>query len=629
MAQTSGRAAFTEALRDFGLAVRGEFGDEGPGLRSSLDAMRRALTVWDEEIRRQESAVAAQLPAATPDRAAILHAALGAVQIDRGRVADARREFVAAAALDPTRSDFRRFQALAQELLGEPAIDAFRAAADLDPAAPARGYQLARALLDAGQTAEATKELERFLAHPSFTATVTPPGNGAPPFLQTGLVPEIADIEPFFAPVRYAAGFGHLRGGDYSTAIEQFTLALRDDPLLAERGEETRILGRAGAALRSGLVTDAIRLLQSAIEDAPSASEPHRMLGHAYLLDQQHDNAVAALRNAVRLDPADERTRLSLARTLIAAERMAEAAQALTEALQAVPQSGQMRYELGLVHRHEGRYDEAIAAFVASLAFNPLLGANSIHRTIGALERSRQAFDAAAAAFSSRIRLVPNDAAAHHELGEIYMRLGRDTEALAEFTVAVMLDPRAARSLAAAAQIHLRQARYPEAIVAATRALDVDARHREARYARATALMRLGRTVEGGRELDVVRQQQAEDAAARNRAFELGALRREAALSAASGDRNRAIELLQKVVDADPLVPASLVELALVLIDAGRHAEAVLRLEKAIEFGGSHEIHRHLAETYRVLGQVEKSRQARARYEELKREALRQANPAP
>lgn len=625
--QTSPRAAFSAGLRDFGLGLRGEFGDEAPKLRSSLVAMRRALDAWDEEIRRQESAVAAQLPAAAPARAAVLHAALGAVYADRGRAADARREFDAAAALDRTRSDLPRFQALVRELLDEPAIDALRGAADLDPATPATAYQLARALLDAGRMSDATKELERFLALSSSTPAATLSGNAAPPFLQAGLVPETPDIEPFFPPARYAAGFAHLRGGDYSAAIQQFDRALQDDPLVSSgRGGETGIL-RAGAALRSGLVADAIRLLQTAIEGA--ASEPYRMLGHAYVLDQQYDSAAAALRTAVRLNPGDERARLSLARALIAADRLVEAAQTLTEARTAIPESGQILYELGHVHQSEGRYDEAIAAFASSLEFKPLLGANSIHRTIGALERSRQAFDAAAEAFSRRIRLVPNDAAAHHELGDIYFRQGRDTEALAEFTVAVMLDPQAARSHAAAAQIHMRQARYAEAIDAATRALGLDARHREARYARATALMRMGRTDEARRELDVVRQQQADDAAARNKAFELGALRREAALSAAAGNRGRAIELLQKVVDADPLVPGSLLELALAMIDAGRHAEAVLRLEKALEFGGSYEIHRHLAETYRVLGQVEKSRQARARYEELKRAALRHPDPIP
>lgn len=353
------------------------------------------------------------------------------------------------------------------------------------------------------------------------------------------------------------------------------------------------------------------------------------MLGHAYILDQQYDSAETALRAAVRLNPEDERARISLARALIAADRMADAAQALTVAAAAIPRSGQTLYELGLVHHSQGRYADALAAFEASIGFHPLLGANSIHRTMGAIERSRQAFDAAAAAFSRRLDLVPNDAGAHHELGELYLRQGRDTEALAEFTASVILDPTAVGSHASVAQVRMRQGRYAQAVDAARRALGLSPQHREARYTLATSLMRMGRADDARRELDVVRQQQAEDAAARNRAFELGAWRREAALSAAAGDRDRAIAVLQKVVDADPLVPASLLELAFALRDAGRHQQALPFLKKAAEFGGPYEVYRHLAETYRALGEIDNSRQARARYEDLKREALRRADPLP
>ena len=51
IAQTSGHAAFSDALRDFGLGVRGEFGNEGPGLRASVEAMRRALAAWEPRER--------------------------------------------------------------------------------------------------------------------------------------------------------------------------------------------------------------------------------------------------------------------------------------------------------------------------------------------------------------------------------------------------------------------------------------------------------------------------------------------------------------------------------------------------------------------------------------------------
>lgn len=623
-AQPGSRAAFSEALRDFGLALRGEFGDEGPRLESSLDAMRRALDAWDSEIQGYEAARAAQRSDAVPERTALLHAALGVVYLDRGRARDARREIDVAVTLDPSRGDFRQIQALALRLIGEPTIDAYRAAAAVEGGAEA-AYQLARGLQAVGRADDGLRELERFVS----LSQRAPPSQGDRPmrFLQVGLVPEVPDIEPFFPPARYARGFAQIAAGDYAAALGQFAEALAGDSLASSRGVATGTLRRAGTALRAGLVEEALQLLSVAGELEPDRAEVHRLLGHAYLLDQQTSKAVEALRMAVRLNPADERAHLSLARALIWANNLPAAAQALTDALAAVPQSGQAQYELGLVHRSAGRDEEALAALEGSLAAMPLLGANSIHRMIGTLHRSRQAFDDAAAAFSRRLELIPNDAGAHLELGEVYQRLGRDLEALAEFTVAAAIDPALAAAHAGAAQIHLRQGRHADAIEASRRVLALDPRHREARYTLATALIRSGRDGDGARELDIVRQQQAEDAAARNRAFTLGRLRREAVVAADAGDLKTAIGLLQQVVDADPAAPGALLDLALALIDAGRHSDALPLLTKARALGAGYDVHRHLADAYRALGDAENSRLARARYEQLKRDALRKPDP--
>ena len=50
---------FVAAVRQFTEAVAGTFGDEGPKLSASLDAMRRTLAQWDAAIRAYEAMVAA------------------------------------------------------------------------------------------------------------------------------------------------------------------------------------------------------------------------------------------------------------------------------------------------------------------------------------------------------------------------------------------------------------------------------------------------------------------------------------------------------------------------------------------------------------------------------------------
>ena len=68
-------------------------------------------------------------------------------------------------------------------------------------------------------------------------------------------------------------------------------------------------------------------------------------------------------------------------------------------------------------------------------------------------------------------------------------------------------------------------------------------------------------------------------------------------------------------------------DLALALIDAGRHGDALPLLTRARERGAGFDVHRHLADAYRALGDAENSRLARALYEQLKRDALRTSDP--
>jgi tetratricopeptide (TPR) repeat protein len=618
---TEPRGAFTNGLGTFSLALRGEFGDEGPRLRSSLEQMRRAVEAWDAGIRTYEAAMAADLKDADPDAAARLHLALGAIYLDRGRVQDGIRELDAAAAGDPARADIQTFRALARSQLARaPAVELFRTAASLAPTDPIRAYQYARSLSASGRTDEAVKELQRFLQIPDPRSQIPNPTS---PFLVMGLVQEVPGIEPFLPPALYARGYSLLESGDYAAAVTEFTAALERDPLTAEPGVDAGAILRAASALRAGSIQTAIQHLTVAIELEPQRSEPRRLLGQAYLADDQHEQAAAALAGAIALAPADERTRLALADVFVQNDQLDAALISLTAAIAAIPGSGQAVYELGLVHQRAGRYPEALAAFDQALRLTPLLGANSIHQTIGALRRSQQDFDGAARAFSSRVDLVPNDPEAHRELGDIYLRQGRHTEALTEFATVLLLDPASVEAHALTAQLHLRDGRYPEAIAAATRVLGLDPGHREARYALATSLIRLGRTDEGRKELDIFQQQQAEDTVARTRLFELEGLRREAAMSRAAGDKEKAIALLRRLVDADPTVPGSLLDLGFALIDAGQHAEAIGFLDKAVELGAHYEVHRHLAAAYGVLGQSDDSRRQRALYEQLKRDALR------
>src|SRR5262245_32451994 len=578
------KSAFVQAVGQFSLALDGMYGDEGARVRTSLDAMSRALEDWDGALRKYETAIAADLRTAEPGLAIRMHLALAGLYLDRTRAADGLRELAAARKLDESRADLALYEGLAHTQLtsNDPAATAaFRRASTLNTNDSIAAYLLARNLSRTGAADDANQAYERFSA---IETRRTAPGATPPPspFTDLHLFHETPGVEPFFAPALYADGFAALQRGDLATAIEDFRRSAMRDPLLADAGVESGAMARAAGAFRDGFLDRAAESVAVAIELAPDRSGPHRLRGLIFLADRQPDAAADALSTAIKLDSRDERARLALADARIAGDNLPAARDALQETLKMYPASGRARYKLGLVYQRQGLYPDAILELTSAAALKPLLGLNSVYQTIGALARSQQQYDAAIAAFSQRVDLVPNDAGANHELGEIYFRQGRQVEALAEFTAAVMLDPKRADSLAAIGQVHLRGGRYAEAVAAARRAVALDESHREARYVLATSLVRMGNADEGKRELDVYQRLQAEATAARSRQLEIDGLRRDASLSIVNGEFGKAVALLRQALDRNPQSAQSHLDLGLALLKVGQPADAVEHLTAAV-----------------------------------------------
>jgi tetratricopeptide (TPR) repeat protein len=617
------KTAFIRALADFSLDLRGTFGDEGARLASHLQAMRAALEQWDAQIARYAAAMASERPGAAPALARQMHIALGAVYLDSGRTADALREFTAAAVVDPSSVDAQVFAAWAHERAGNTAAagDAWIRAATLAPQIPSLAYEAARAHRAAKRPVAADDALRRVVQLIDVhLATETHP---ASPFNLPRLVVERSAVDPFFPPASYAKGYALLAAERYLAAVGAFADAVAKDPLAAPPGAETGPMRRAAAALRDGSVQTAIQQFTLATALEPERSEPHRLLAHALALDKQYERALESLAVARRLNAGDERIALQVADISVKTKNDADVIATLTKAIAASPASGRAVYELGLALQRNGRYPEAIERFHAALRFTPLLGANSIHQNIGSLHRSQQQFVEAAAAFEKRVALIPNDPQAHHELGEIYVRLGRDSEALAEFSVATLIDPKRVDSHVAIAQAHLREGRFEHAERVSRRVIALDEEHREARYILATSLIRIGRDDEGRKELAVFHRYQTEDAASRARIFELEGYKREATVSAATGDHAKAIALLRKVVAADPTQAGPHLDLGDALIEAKQLEEGVSELREASRLGAPFEVHRRLADALAILGDTAESERERARYEQFKQEELR------
>jgi len=608
------KLVFVAALQRFTRAQAGTFGDEASELSASLDAMRAALLRWDEAIRALETTLAGAAPDA--DR----HIVRATVYLDRHRVADAVRELAAAGRVNDRRVDVHTLQALAFDLARRPADawHALRRAADRDTANPVIAYALAQRAFDAGEPAEASRALGRVAGLLEAPLAAAARGTATPvaPFERVDLLRQPAGIAPIFPMSAYADGYAALSQGDFNSAIDRFAAAAAQDPMARGAAEATAQVVRGAAALRAGQLRAAIRVLDDVTRQWPGHAEAHRILSLTYRVDEQDELAIEHARAAARLG-ADERTRLRLAEALVSAGRRDEAARVLEDVARDLPRSGTAHYRLGELREREPDVEAARAAYRRASELEPIVGRDHLYLTMARLAANQADFDGAAAAHAARIAVSPNYAEAHRQLGEIYFLQGRNEAALAEFSVAAWLDGANVGAHAGRGHVHVRTRRYEAALAAFERAVALGADDAEAQYGLGTALVRTGRRADGEARLAESARRRAAEADNGQLAFQVDALRREAARRTGESQLDAALMVYREVLALSPGDPRSHRDLGLALAAAGMPGEAVSHLEAAQAVEPVPDAALALAGAYGVLGRIVEREQQLVRHARL------------
>jgi tetratricopeptide (TPR) repeat protein len=103
------------------------------------------------------------------------------------------------------------------------------------------------------------------------------------------------------------------------------------------------------------------------------------------------------------------------------------------------PEQAESYVELGDALRHNGKPGDAVPRYRAALRLKPnsLVGLLGLGRAFEATGDLAQALDA----FTRAVNAVSDDASSWLQLGETYVRLGRETDALSALRQALTLDP--------------------------------------------------------------------------------------------------------------------------------------------------------------------------------------------
>jgi tetratricopeptide (TPR) repeat protein len=234
--------------------------------------------------------------------------------------------------------------------------------------------------------------------------------------------------------------------------------------------------------------------------------------GFARLRRGEYRDALVSLRRAAAT-ATDERSQLAGAARLAQEGRHVEAERALRAIVTAWPESGVAHWWLGRVYENLNRIADARQEYETVVPV-ALTGSATLYAAIGRLSHTEGDFARATDAFERRLRLTPNDPAAHKDLAWIHLEQDRTEAALAELGAVVAIDPRDAEAHAAIGRIRLDAGLHADAILALRRALDLKPTLHEARYALAVALKQTGHGDEAVREMDLferARRQSTED----------------------------------------------------------------------------------------------------------------------
>jgi len=618
------RDAFFSALLGFYKTLGGVYGDEGPQLVSQVVAISTALQRWDEEIRAAESQLRPQLNRGDRQTELQVHALLASLYMERGRFDDALRELDEDLRIDP-RAAFHRYKGLIHQVEGRraEAADAFRAAWLLDPADPQNAYRLL-AFKSAGTTPQENERALETLAHVGRDLIQRRGPRQAAPFTTLGGIVDDAGGGMAFVPAAYARGFSLVLKGELDAGLVALRGAVAADPLIIDPSRTAETRTRGIAALRQGLVADAIEQFEATAAALGDSAEAHRMLGTASGVNGDVARSLQHLRQAVRLNVRDERSWLALVRTLDESNASGEAEEAVRTAITELPDAGALRWQLATIAAKRLRTNEADLAWMTAIdRYVVLVGGGELHLSLAKLAQTHLDYQRAIGLLERAAALIPNNKGAHKSLARAYIEDGRDSEGYAELVVALMIDPDDAETLTGIGRLQMTAGRVPESIETLERAVAIDRTNHQAVHALGDALVRAGRTAEGKEWLQESNRLLSRSIDEERLQRTVAILMLQAEIRNGERDYAGAIDLSNQIIRLRPRNASSHLRLAETLVAAHRLDEAATAYQIAISLGAGAEARRRLAEVHGALGHNAESVRERASYVQMQLEELR------
>src|SRR5580765_2731980 len=197
---------------------------------------------------------------------------------------------------------------------------------------------------------------------------------------------------------------------------------------------------------RRGLALTLVALLTTA--SASTVTESDRLRAQAayergltHLKDRQPAPALAALKEAVGVDPSVSEYHDTLGLVLLELGRPDMALPEFQKAVQIDPKSADAQFHLGTAYAETGRWEDAVGAYRRALALPTLAVPDFVHQNLGLALYNLRRYPEAESSLRFALSLDPQMQAAYYNLGLVLVAENRSEEAKAAFRQVRRLAP--------------------------------------------------------------------------------------------------------------------------------------------------------------------------------------------
>jgi tetratricopeptide (TPR) repeat protein len=263
-------------------------------------------------------------------------------------------------------------------------------------------------------------------------------------------------IKPSMPGLRLNLGLAYFKAGEYKDAIQTL------DPLLKDQPDDQRLIILIGMS-HYGLsqFAEASPYLKRATDQDPNNLTLLLTLAHSCLFSGQYPCVQDAYHRIIALNAESAEADMLMGEALDAMKDPVGAIRELRAAVAADPKQPNVHFALGYLLWTNGQYPEAAQEFQEEIDNNPAHLQAMLYLADSKMQMNRM--EEAKPLLERLVKIYPNNAMEHLDLGIVYADQDRKQDALRELQTATRLDPNNVNAHWRLGRLYRSMGRVPEA----------------------------------------------------------------------------------------------------------------------------------------------------------------------